>query len=194
MSLRVITIVWDRFPHGGSKLLAMLALADWCNDEGRRLYPSKAALAAKIRMSERQATRLIQWLEEKDWLEIEHAGGRGRGQTNRYRIKLETLTNCPVIRPAEPVDNSELRVTNCSVRVTPVSSKGDIAMSYEPLEPLYNRKEPEPVLAQRAFLKSLLEMPNPAPTLIAEAEKNLEELLALHCPQGDMLENGTDND
>ena len=35
MAVRVWAMVWDGFPGGGSDLLAMLALADWSDDQGR---------------------------------------------------------------------------------------------------------------------------------------------------------------
>ena len=59
MSIKVIALVWDRYPGGGSRLLTMLALADWAGEDGGRLYPSMAPLAKKIRMSERQAIRIM---------------------------------------------------------------------------------------------------------------------------------------
>ena len=53
MSIRIMTLVWDKFPAAGSELMAMLALADWAGDDGGSLYPSMAAVAAKIRLSEK---------------------------------------------------------------------------------------------------------------------------------------------
>ena len=137
-------------------------------------------------MSERQAARLIDWLVSNEWLERESGGGRRI--TNRYRIKLETLTNCPIVRGDQAVDNSAETLTNCPETLTPVSENTDIAMSYKPLEPLYNRKVPEPILAQRAFLQSLREMPGVDPEVIAEAEKNLAELLTIHQPQRELID------
>lgn len=132
MSIRVMTIVWDRYPEGGSKLLTMLALADWGDDDGRRVYPSMGTLAAKIRMSKRQAVRVVHYLIETGYLELlnpENSGGRAK--TNQYRIRLETLSNChPLV--------SE-RVTDSTERVTSDTQKDDIAMSYEPLDPLKNQ-------------------------------------------------------
>ncbi len=44
MSIRIMSKVWDAFPGGGSDLLALLALADWSDDEGR-CWPSMASIA-----------------------------------------------------------------------------------------------------------------------------------------------------
>ena len=134
MSIRVLTIVWDRYPHGGSKLLTMLALADWAGPDGGRIYPSMKTLSNKIRMSERQTIRIMRDLctgtDEKpaflQWLNPENSGGRN--VTNRYRIKLETLTNCPIVEIGNP-DRSSVNPDTQGVNP-------DTAMSGEPLEPL----------------------------------------------------------
>ena len=62
-----MSLVWKCYPGGGSKLLTMLALADWAGSDGSRIYPSMATLAAKIRMSERQVTRIVHELTTGRW-------------------------------------------------------------------------------------------------------------------------------
>ena len=44
----------------------MLALADWAGEDGGRIYPSMSTLAKKIRMSERQAIRIMRDLVAGD--------------------------------------------------------------------------------------------------------------------------------
>lgn len=44
MSIKVMSYVWDGYPGSGSELLAMLAMADWCDDKGGSLYPSMKAV------------------------------------------------------------------------------------------------------------------------------------------------------
>jgi hypothetical protein len=39
-----MSYVWDGYPGSGSELLAMLAMADWCDDKGGSLYPSMKAV------------------------------------------------------------------------------------------------------------------------------------------------------
>lgn len=51
MSIRVMDTVWCKFPQGGPGLLCLLALADWCDDEGGNLYLSIAKLEVKIRVT-----------------------------------------------------------------------------------------------------------------------------------------------
>lgn len=91
-----MSIVWARFPGGGSKLLTMLALADYGDDAGARIYPSMETLAAKTRMSERQIRRIVGDLVKEKYLVLEAKASGGKHKTNRYRIDLETLSNCPV--------------------------------------------------------------------------------------------------
>jgi len=92
MSIRVMSRVWDHYPGKGSDLLAMLALADWSDDDGR-CYPSVAALARKIRLQERQAQRSLRDLIEQGFLSVTgNEKGGAPGMTRRYRVNLERLT------------------------------------------------------------------------------------------------------
>jgi hypothetical protein len=156
-------MVWQRYPEGGSKLLAMLALADWAGDDGGRIYPSMKTLADKIRMSERQTARIVYGLcgldpngkalpEDKrpavtflELLTAENKGGRTR--SNRYRIKLETLSNCP-IQGAETL-------TFQQETLSPVSLNPVIAMTGEPLDPLIEPSPPPTAGTRNASIKSI---------------------------------------
>lgn len=92
MSIRVMTSVWDHFPGAGGELLAMLALADWANDEGL-CYPSISTAAARMRLSESQARRIIHRLIDDGWLEVvaNEAGGAPKA-SRRYLLNLGRLT------------------------------------------------------------------------------------------------------
>src|SRR3569832_1743472 len=77
MSVKVQSVVWKHSCCGGLVLLLFLALADIADDEGVA-YPSVAALARKIRMSERNTFFLIKKLCIMDELSVEvGAGPRG---------------------------------------------------------------------------------------------------------------------
>jgi hypothetical protein len=96
MSIKVMTLVWDRFPASGSELLAMLALADWCADDGGSLYPSIATLAAKIRVSESQARRLLHGLINDGYVAvIGNANGGAPGATRQYKVIVPKLKALP---------------------------------------------------------------------------------------------------
>lgn len=93
--------VWD-CPEvgGGSDLLALLALADWSDDDGR-CWPSMESIARKVRLSEKQARRVVHGLIEAGFVEVEghHQGGRqgreGRGYSRQYRVVVEKLSTLP---------------------------------------------------------------------------------------------------
>lgn len=91
MAVRVLSLVWDGFPGGGSELLAMLALADWSDDNGR-CYPSMSAIAKKVRLSKSQAQRVVHGLIDDGYLKVTaNALGGAPTQTRNYRIALDRL-------------------------------------------------------------------------------------------------------
>lgn len=92
MSIRVMTIVWDHYPGGGTDLLSMLALADWSDDDGR-CFPSIASIARKIRLKERQTQRLVNKLIDDGYVRVigNQFGGKP-GESRRYQIVISMLT------------------------------------------------------------------------------------------------------
>lgn len=92
MSVRIMALVWDNLPAGGSDLLAMLALADWSDDDGR-CWPSMSSIAGKTRLSRSQAQRVVHGLINSGFLEVigNESGGKP-GATRQYRINLRALT------------------------------------------------------------------------------------------------------
>lgn len=93
MSIKVMSLVWENFPRGGSDKLVMLAMADWCNDQGGSLHPSHAAVAKKCCMSRVQAQRIIRLLEQDGWLTVVgNQYGGAPGATKQYRLNVEKLS------------------------------------------------------------------------------------------------------
>lgn len=92
MSIKVMTLVWDGFPGAGSELLAMLALADWCDDRGGSLYPSIKAVGDKIRVGENHARKILRKFEQDRFLAVvgNHFGGKP-GTTREYRLNIVKL-------------------------------------------------------------------------------------------------------
>lgn len=87
-----MALVWDGFPRGGSDKVALLAMADWCNDLGGSLYPSMSAIAKKIGRTEKQARVIIHRLIDEGWIEVvgnEFGGDPGRSR--RYQLIVEKL-------------------------------------------------------------------------------------------------------
>ena len=92
MSIKVMAAVWDGFPYTGSELLAMLALADWCDDRGGSLFPSVRAVGEKIRLGEKQTRRILRTFEQDRFLAVvgNHGGGKP-GATREYRLNIVKL-------------------------------------------------------------------------------------------------------
>jgi len=92
VSVKVLSVVWDSFPGGGSELLTLLAMADWSDDDGR-CWPSIAALAKKVRLERRQAQRAVHRLIDAGFVNITgNETGGAPGSTRQYRIVLSRLT------------------------------------------------------------------------------------------------------
>jgi DNA-binding IscR family transcriptional regulator len=90
VSIKVMSWVWDNGPEKQAERFVLLALADYCNDDGE-CWPSMAALARKSRVTERGAQKIVRRLVEDGWLEI-RAGG-GRGNCNSYLVKRAETVN-----------------------------------------------------------------------------------------------------
>jgi hypothetical protein len=89
MSIKVSSMVWEKWPSGGSEMLCMLALADWCNDEGGSLYPSMNTLARKMRVSESQARRVMHNLISRGFVRVVgNANGGAPGSTRQYHLNV----------------------------------------------------------------------------------------------------------
>lgn len=112
----------------GEKLVLLL-LADYTNPENGIAWPSIDTLAEEGLYERRQILRIIDSLEEKGFIEVEHSEGR---KTNKYRI-IGIVTKCHRLKKTNsdipPIPNSDILEPN-----------GDIAMSPKPT----NHKEEEP--------------------------------------------------
>lgn len=85
MSIRVMTMVFDRYPGGGSERLLALAIADHARDDGTRIWPSIDELARKTLQSRSTVQRQIRRMVAIGWL-VPKGTGTGRGHTNEYSI------------------------------------------------------------------------------------------------------------
>ena len=88
MSIRLMSQVWeDPRIQSQPELLVLLALADHARDDGV-CWPSIRTIAAKARVEERSAQRIIRRLIEKGLVEIVAKGGciDGHNVANRYRV------------------------------------------------------------------------------------------------------------
>lgn len=133
MSIRVMTLVWDNFHRSGSELVVMLALADWCNDEGGSLHPSISSIAAKARISESQARRIVHSFIDDGYLSViaNHNGG-DKGQTRHYKMNIKRLsTPCMDDTPKENIPRKTTSVSD-----TPCIYATPSTDAHEPLAPM----------------------------------------------------------
>lgn len=102
-----MSLIFTRFPDGGSKFICMLSMADWSDDDGGNLYPSVTALAAKMRVSRSQAQRVLHGLLPVDeaaeeaghwWVKVVgNKQGGAPGTTRRYQINVDRLRSLPKV-------------------------------------------------------------------------------------------------
>lgn len=83
MSYKITDSIWKTSRHEDSPLLLLLAIGDNANDAGEA-WPGIDYLAAKIRKSDRQTQRLVQYLAAGDELAVEW--GHGRKNTHYYHV------------------------------------------------------------------------------------------------------------
>lgn len=123
MSGKLVGMVFDHYPNGGSELLMAVKLADNAADDGRYIFPSVATLSAQTRQSERTVQYQLKRMVAMGWLVLVReavGGGRGGGfgRAREYRIHPDWIrahdAKVPEAeRPAwsfkdvdeEPVDN-----------------------------------------------------------------------------------------
>lgn len=86
MSVKVMGMVFDRYPNGGGEMILALALADHSSDQGTGIYPSIASLAEKTRQSVRAVQYQLRGMEQAGWLILVNSGNGGRNQRREYRI------------------------------------------------------------------------------------------------------------
>jgi biotin operon repressor len=86
VSIRVMNMVFERYPVGGNEGMLALALADHAHDDGTHIWPSLESLARKTKQSRSSVRRHIQGMVAGGWLLlIKQSDGRAGG-TNEYRI------------------------------------------------------------------------------------------------------------
>lgn len=184
MSIRLLSKVWDSGAYAEGTLLVLLALADWANDDGGSVFPFVEQVAAKARLSTRQAQRALKTLREDGVLEpIKNTSG-GRGRRVEYQINLERMTKW---HPSPKGDTEDAkgchleqeRVTPETERVTSATSHIDEPSLEPSREPLREPPGPQPV-SESDLLGPVPEKPKPKPKLAlvvgAETIKAAQEL------------------
>jgi transposase-like protein len=84
MSARMSQIVWSQAPYKADRLLVLLAMAEWANDDGICCV-SYDKLADKARTTKRRAVAITQTLIADDAIRLVQKGG-GRGKPSVYQL------------------------------------------------------------------------------------------------------------
>ena len=141
MSVKVMSMVFDRYPEGAGEMLLALALADHAHDDGSKVFPYVDTLAGKTRQSIRTVQRQLQQMQARGWLQLVNAGDGGRGRAREYRIsaawlaggECEAAEQAPIaaVNDAQSTRNPHNQKGD---KVTPFirpkkTAKGDIAVS-----------------------------------------------------------------
>lgn len=143
MSVKIMSMVFDRYPNGDAEMVLALALADHANDQGLNIFPGIPEMALKTRQSERSVQRQLRKMEAMGWLECVHRSRGGR--SSRYRINPRWVDG-ESLEDIKLVDNSNVNLDGDNLSplknrqtvtpevrtVTPEVSNGDTAVSPYP--------------------------------------------------------------
>jgi hypothetical protein len=89
MSFRLVADIIDRAPYKDGTLLVLIALANWANDDGTKIFPYIDSLAEKARIGIRATQYALRKLES-DGIVTLVKEGKGR-QQSEYRIEVDTV-------------------------------------------------------------------------------------------------------
>lgn len=103
--------VWDNAPYQGSELIALLAIADWCNDQGQTAFgprgPVLESLARRARLGVR-ATQYVVGRLERDGAIVRVVSGAGRGNQAQWQVVMTPVDNrIERVQAAAPFEGSE---------------------------------------------------------------------------------------
>ena len=96
MSIKIQSMVWDRYPGEDHELLLALKLADYCDDNGEHIFPSIETMAEKTRRSERAVQYQIKSMVERGWLILVANASGGRGRACEYRINPDWINGAEI--------------------------------------------------------------------------------------------------
>jgi len=91
MSIALMTMVWRiEFPTQ-SQLLIALKLADYANDEGANVYPSRSRIADLTQCSESTVKSVLRLFRDIGLLHVIEEGGKGPRSTTKYAFHVRLL-------------------------------------------------------------------------------------------------------
>lgn len=91
MSYVLTALAWEIvFPTHLQKLVA-LRLCSYANDDGDSIFPASDTLAHQVDAKKRGVQYVLAGFRNCGLIEQVHDGGKGSGDTNRYRLNVELL-------------------------------------------------------------------------------------------------------
>lgn len=166
MSVKVMSAIFDRYPHGGGEMLLALALADHAHEDGTSVRPSVKLLAKKTRQSERTVQYQLRKMQAYGWLILVRFSSGKPGDPNEYKINSAWLTGaesdgCNFCTGAtDSTDGCNLK----HVRVQNDADTGAIAVAPKPSVKQPSVKQPSKKPSDKAPSRS---MHIPASDLVA---------------------------
>jgi hypothetical protein len=89
---------WQQPTRNIPEKCVLVALAQFADREGRKVYPGIARLAAMVGSSERNVQYILRSLEAQKLIFRENDGG-GRGNPTRYRLAINGAEDCTLSEP-----------------------------------------------------------------------------------------------
>ena len=131
-----MSLVWENYKAGGSRKLTMLALADWCDDNGGSLFPSMAGIARKINSSRSQTRRIVHSFIKAGYLKVvANERGGNPGKSRHYQFDIEMLSTPSM--DGTPSMGARYPLHGCALPLAP--------MTPEPLLNVINRHKEKPL-------------------------------------------------
>lgn len=121
-----------------SRKLVLLKLVDHCRDDGTKIFPAVASVAAAAQCSDRQVQREIAEMLKAGLLTLVRQGGKGPGSTNEYALDVSLLDRIVSLGWAAVTGDTKGDAaspieakgdTTDTERVTPPTEKGDASVT-----------------------------------------------------------------
>ncbi|MDF3821964.1 hypothetical protein P3G55_18815 [Leptospira sp. 96542] len=134
MSVKLMGMVWDRYPVGGGEMNLALKLADHAHDDGTHIFPGVPSLAKATRQTTRGVEKQLARMVACGWLiPVKNQRG-GRGVSVEYRISPAWIKGEPCSGFSEQKDErgSGFRAVDNSLKTPNAEAKNPERGSQNP--------------------------------------------------------------
>jgi hypothetical protein len=142
MSIIAVGIVLDAPIRPSTTKLVAVALANWCNDDGRSLYPSMTMIANKAGISRCQARRIVHGLIAVGLLSVVANGSGGKpGDTPHYRLHLDRIRQLAETGSTDATASTDAQDGShgCTGGIASMHKRGRMGATQTVREPSENR-------------------------------------------------------